>query len=616
MQNEFKERILQYLVGDYSTETGNNNLIVGPGASIGSTNVIDEINDINGTILGKTNSQDGQFTIIYGKHSNSKGFIALCENNLKFIQLFTKYEGGTDLPVIKYLHSAEDGTFYGISENNSNNYLLMLNNFTLTLTGTYSVKFKQSYLLDGDLQNAHFEIYGSKVFKKPETGQYIFIVPLTYTTNPDTINQIIVSFFTINFGEENEWQHNTYNVLLSLDYGANNPEQVRSFDTYASWIGDDYVVKISGKNLAGTQLTEYKLNNDTTLITETHTISTIGTITMGKGNLIIKDYNYTYYGFIGTNNYYVYRESTSDIEEIAAVSKYQPGGYAENFYMTISNGKIVYCCYTTYDDWTFLGMIDGNINYSISTEYIMYSLSDGTIFNVSNIYNLYTLSYADNTDFGSMNNFIYNSNNYNGQDYQDYNSMVPNSGVLYNNNSIIFARNLYNKIINANTTESIIEIPNAYLNDTTITKEQLYSQTNSLLNEETQQINKNIYEKLYINFFNTITMSNQNNPNDIIYNIQGATRLNQSISNNNHYDNVKIGRIVVNYEDETNYVINNFTLSNNSTTSYTISFKVYVEKAINNIQIQSFDGNTTYQTIQPNLEIGKLYELTQDVSII
>ena len=195
--------------------------------------------------------------------------------------------------------------------------------------------------------------------------------------------------------------------------------------------------------------------------------------------------------------------------------------------------------------------------------------------------------------------------------------MIPNSGtILDENDNLIFARNLYNVSINQNTTESTLEIPNTYLNNNIINTQNLYSQTNSLLNSNEQSITKNIYETLYINFFNTINIKNANDPNNVIINVPGASRLNGSISGYNSYNNVKIGLVKVNYTDNTSQNITGLEITKNSDTNYTISFVIYVPKEISSIQIMSADGMTTYQTINPNLQTGKFYRITQDVKIV
>ena len=84
---------------------------------------------------------------------------------------------------------------------------------------------------------------------------------------------------------------------------------------------------------------------------------------------------------------------------------------------------------------------------------------------------------------------------------------------LYNsNNKIIFARNLYNKVINANTTISTLNIPNTNLNDITIYNQSLIGETNYVLMNNQESITKNIYENLNINFYTTLP----NNIGDIM----------------------------------------------------------------------------------------------------
>ena len=278
MQEEFKERILSYLVGDYQTESGNNTLTGYLGKQATGDNAFEEINDMGGTYYGIAKSKDGQYLAIYGSYdSETKGFIALCKNNFELIEIFTQYEGGTNLPVIYYLNAAEDGTFFGISKQNNQLYLLMLNNFTLTLGDTYVVKFRQSYVLDGDLQNALFLYRGAKVFKKINEAKYCFISPLeitTYTGNSTyyRITKFIVSFLEIQVGAENIWSHNITNCSVWIDglsYQYSN--RTRSFDTYATWTDNNYYVKIAGQT-GNTQITEFSLNNNTTFETTVYTI--------------------------------------------------------------------------------------------------------------------------------------------------------------------------------------------------------------------------------------------------------------------------------------------------------------------------------------------------------
>ena len=210
---------------------------------------------------------------------------------------------------------------------------------------------------------------------------------------------------------------------------------------------------------------------------------------------------------------------------------------------------------------------------------------------------------------------VFNQFNYNGLEYENINSLIPEYSNLYDEKgNIIFSRNLYNLSINGNTTISTIEIPNAMLNNTTIVEQNLLSETNTLMNNNVNNITKNIYEVLDINFFNTLVMKNSNNPNNEILNNLGATRLNQSISSTNDYTDTIANKIRINYQDGTSIIqnIGTPTITNNVAT-YTIT--IYVPKAITNIEIISNDENTSYQTIVGTFGIGKYYTLTQDVRV-
>ena len=213
----------------------------------------------------------------------------------------------------------------------------------------------------------------------------------------------------------------------------------------------------------------------------------------------------------------------------------------------------------------------------------------------------------------------YNANNYNGSAYSNINSMVPNQGVLYDGKSNpIFARNLYNKTITGRTTQSTIEVPNNYLNDKIIAKENLLSETNSILISNNQTITKNIYETLNINFINTLQIKNDNDEANPILNPVGASRLNNSISETTDYDNTKALKVKINFTDNTNYILQlkESQIDKISDTSYMYDFDIYVSKSITNIQIISNDETTIYQTITSTFEVGKLYNITQMVEIV
>ena len=177
---------------------------------------------------------------------------------------------------------------------------------------------------------------------------------------------------------------------------------------------------------------------------------------------------------------------------------------------------------------------------------------------------------------------------------------------------------MYNKTVNNNTTISTIEVPNTYLNDTNIAKQNLLSNTNKLLNSNNQNISKNIYETLNINFANTLVIKNSNNPLNEIINLQGSSRLNSSISSFADYEETKGTKCKVNYTNGNSNVFN-IEIIDYLGNMAVLEFNVYVGSAISNIQIISNDETTIYQEIDTSnlsLEIGKYYNFKQNVEII
>ena len=253
-------------------------------------------------------------------------------------------------------------------------------------------------------------------------------------------------------------------------------------------------------------------------------------------------------------------------------------------------------------------MYDGN-----SPVRLLYSYVADSFYKVSyNLATLYIPFYSENS-YTKKITFDYNSINYNGEGYTNVNSLVPSKARLYdNNNKMIFARNLYNKVINANTTISTLNIPNTNLNDVTIYNQSLIGETNYALMNNQESITKNIYENLNINFYTTLRMINNNDPNNQIFNQVGSNRINSSVSSVKDYTNAKATKIRINYDDETTKIQDiTFDYGNEAYTE----FIIYVNKNITSIDFISNDENTIYNTIRPELEIGKYYKISQSVYV-
>ena len=123
-----------------------------------------------------------------------------------------------------------------------------------------------------------------------------------------------------------------------------------------------------------------------------------------------------------------------------------------------------------------------------------------------------------------------------------------------------------------------------------------------------------------INFINNIQIKNANNENDVILNINGASRLNESVLKTIDYDNTKATKIRLIYNDETDKVFglgdNEIEIIGEKLILY--DFVVYnpSNKNIKTIEFISNDEKTIYQRINPNLESNKYYNINQFVQIV
>jgi hypothetical protein len=175
----------------------------------------------------------------------------------------------------------------------------------------------------------------------------------------------------------------------------------------------------------------------------------------------------------------------------------------------------------------------------------------------------------------------------------------------------MFSRNLYNISKQNNMSMSSVEIPNSYLNDTTITQNDLIGETNVELVNDPTQWTKNIYEVVDVNFLNTIRVIDEDTGTEYL---ESAIKLNNSTTDggSTNYQNTPCNKFRINYNDSTSSIhslewksINRF----NKTTSITI----YVDKAINSIDYLSYDENTIYLHVPLEVEVDKYYTIHQKV---
>lgn len=619
MTQDFKDTLLKYLTGNLTEGTGTNEPQFGTVETItnniytyittnyyGSTlpNVIDII---------KSNQNDNYLCYGVGSSSNSKfGFVLILDSGFQIIQATNQYTSGTTMNEFIRLCQAPNGTFYGIDQNSSaGTYrFITLNNMLMKTETQTSYKFviQRSYNITSNYPSQFTLI---NMLKNPNGGDY-FIYGYRYVggyARPCCIE------YTVNVGMANEWTQYDYSSGSSTGYTISGG--------WASWDEEaNLTFRLIGGEQISTNTKVYIYQNNGSAIGLLYTYDT-GIDTSGIGQF---DYLLMYSVILNETNAYVlaYESSltpkvhlfriTNTVEKLYESPSYSgnigqllPCGIRTDYINTYFWYLVPYGSY-----YNFYGglIIGSNVYDTLITNTDVYTLNLQCSFNQ---FNLYSFNLQSKDTMYKV-PFVFNQYDYNGVAYENINSLVPNSGVIYDsNNKIIFARNLYNLNINGGTTISTIEIPNTFLNEETLSEIDLLSETNTILNQDTNPITKNIYENVDINFFNTLIMKNQNTQNEII-NYPGASRLNNSVSNEIDYQNAQATKLKVNYQDNTNEIqfIGTPTITNGVAT-YT--FSIYVPKPITSLEIISYDETTSYQTITGTFSQGKYYTLTQDVRV-
>lgn len=528
------------------------------------------------TELGILQGYNSTYSVIYGNDSNNKGFIVILDETNTPVQFINEYSSGTAFGTFQILNVAEDGNFYGIDINNETPRFIMLNNIVLVLPNqeSFSVKLRQSYNLPSPLSTATSYFGITKA-----VGQGKYLIGATYLSTEYNKKSPIVTELTINVGSANEW----IDYKTDYEYWDFNGNSL-----WASWDNDNLDFSVSGYADVGTginyiQLIPYETSTEKILIeynVKEINISgysegyyNINSLLINKNNAYIGIYDGGEYGTDELNVIYYYNSTTGNLQ---IVDTFQKGttltltGIDRKVQLKNINGNVFYMCkcydqYSTINDlYIYYGIVidDSGYKRGISTKVV----ADGTTwrydFLVSNIYNLYTynilsLDFDNNTSVGSnySTKQIYNPNNYNGEPYENVNSLVASTGEVYDsNNRLIFARNLYNNVVTNNTTMSVLQIPNTLLNDITLSSQSLLSQTNKILTTNQEDLVKNIYETVYYNFYNTLMIEDRNTP-IFKQNMTGAVRINNSTSLTTDYDNAKATKYRLNYSDNTNLVL-------------------------------------------------------------
>ena len=637
MTQEFKEALLQYLIGELPENTGLNE--PQPQAQQEITNnyqqfVQENITDGNFRANGYIQAGNSGKILIYGSvmilgESESftyQGALIILDENLQPVQALTEFNTGTKFREFTMLKVAEDNTIYGVDNDYSfdgntgtNIYrFIMLNDIlsSSTISDSYQAILRQSYNFPTNYNKLFFGYSSdkqSRIWKKPNASSYIFIGRDDSNNFATTILQL-----TVNVGSENEWV--TYSN--SLDIASS---EISSF--ISQWNDDDLILKIAGfygETQAG-QLPKYiELTLQNGQLTQTFSndvnapISSIALINDTTAYYSIENNDYDN----NTVTLEIWKVDYNNNNANIIYSRTDPYVYLGNIiYLSVCN-NIVFAKIVIdkqignqyYDD-NYLGMIFNDNLYLAHVGETALVPGLGNLFFIKNEFNLYTVSTQASNVLQSV-KINFNSLNYNGQSYLNNNALISNSAELYSNNSLVFARNLYNKSLNNNTTVATVEVPNNYLNDIDITSKNLLSETNLTMIENTNVTQKNIYETMFLNFINTLVVADRTTITQV-NNPTASTYLNNAINNADSYDNAKLyNKVIINYQDGSSKE-SYYSLENTTETSTVIAFGLYIDKLINNVEIVSNDKTITYQTIDlSSLELNKNYSIKQTLEVV
>lgn len=630
MTEDFKSNILKYLTNKFETRSKP----VGTQIPFTQTetiasNINSKLTTIfpNGYSIGfgrvsNTLKSNNEINVMWGNYTDTdnkeKGFILLLLNG-DILQVITKYDTGIKIGYIYKLAVDEENNFYGIIKGNdfTTPYLTLLNNFTVkrSVDTEYVVKRRISYNIDASIFAT--SNYIDILTKAPNYSYYLI-------GNPSKLYMIKTEVGETNkeatFYIKNENIGQTTIGNITADENSATIE-LKKLENGVFYIYKANYTDSSSSNIQLIKQTE--LNIDTTF----NSINTGSLEQKGNNTYVINIVNRKTF----PEKQYVlsiYRiKNNTEVEFLTSIFQEDYPGASIIWGRMFNIGNAIALAISkptgaTVSYTNSIGLINEEDNNTpfVYTEDSISTSSSPFGFKIVSFANNFNLLNVDlYTDTQTLRfNTIYNPNNYNGDEYNSDETMVPQYANIYNsNNVVIFSRNLYNKTINNNTTTSTLEIPNLYLNDVILAKQNLISKTNNILNENIGNFSKNIYESLYINFINTITIKDTNDVNNEIERIDGEIALNQEISNQllstsiaNKY------RIVYTLKDNVIKVFDDseIQLMTNDLAMY--EFNVFVDSEIQRIEIISNDENVIYATIDgANLEIGNIYKISQYVEI-
>lgn len=627
MTEEAKENLLNYMLGKMPNESGEDDQILKQikmiSKDVYTPFLPEQYDQIKIENIVQMPQSINDVSIVYGGYklgNSSYGFILLLDNTFQPLKSFFEYENGTKIRYIDCMYIDNDGVIYAVDDEaytngasgqmTSTKRFIYLNNFTQknSAQSDYIIKLNKSYNLIDNNMYCH-------AISKSQNSSYFALSGGRYDADNGQQTSSIIMTLKVNTTEENEWQ--TF---------PTSGKYYRYGGMYAIWDEEDnfdfrLLLSVFEGNLTSIYLASKNENSlNYTKIYDSN-------LAFG---IILQNLNAQVVFISEGDLYFVLTNSPFEAEKCTTyIIHYNNGNinviYSNNVDYITAYQEQIYLFNNSNTLYIFKKIVENQNStiFYVSNEKLdflkLFSLNgtyNGSIIpTISRKYNLLTY-FLTNSNM-SLNCIAKESNiinGYNGPSYINTNSLNANSAELYSNSDLVFARNLYNKTQNGATTTSTIEIPNNYLNDTLVDQKDLMSVNNNVIINDTNGFTKNVYETVYLNFVNTISVVDQNETQPI-YNNVVATKLNTSINNPTDYDNLKLTKFRINYQDGTNNVSNfQATLQNDG--SYELLMTFYLSKLADTLELVSEDEETVYLIYNlANAETNKIYSFKQRVRI-
>lgn len=557
------------------------------------------------TMLYLTGETTSNF-IIYGNYDATgnydyRGYIAVLNQKGDIEACFTEYDSGTQLPYIYKLQYDENGNIYGLDEVNYKLRVILLNNVAVKGSSGYTCRLRNSYYVP-DEYNTVFAGYDYDVpgFIKKAEGKATYYIFGETQVSGNTSRPTLIKF-VINVGSQNEW--------TAYYYGAGTTNAIQSSDFFIEPGEENDTVVCLMTYYASIE--EYKLSEGT--FTQTYTYDRpedYGAFETSR--LVAENHFYTAVRRSSPYNTAIFEINASNYQLITSRTMPSTSYWRRLCYKNgILFDKIRY--YDSENDIgnTYVGFYDGK---EYVDQEIPFVYKDSGL-EVLNNFGLYQMLIQGENNLVKPSIVVYPTS-YSGESYTNYNSLVGLHGELYSNGKIVFARNLYNKQTYGNITTSTLNVPNNFLNDMIIGQKDLISTTMTTLTTDTNDISKNIYENLFINFINKITVVDEDT--SVLYpNTASYINIGTSTGTVEDYEGSSISKVRLNFEDgEVIYPIAWVDISTGQTIAKQTQFTIYVSSAINTIDFINEDETFTYITKNyENLQVGNYYTISQKIRI-